>query len=102
MKGRFDGFVLLENLPSAGEVRNITIRPFLSTAPSEKEFREMFGGARTVAPDDPMLENWSYSPWCSIDFDAPDGRYHMQLFLGGLARLECPDGSRGMLMIMLE
>jgi hypothetical protein len=102
MLGKREGLVLLKKVPTASDLRNMSIRHFYGTVLSEKDVRELLSGARPVAPEDPMLENWSFSPWCSVEFDDSVGRHRLQLFLGGLARLECPDGTRGMLMLPLE
>jgi hypothetical protein len=81
---------------------NVVIRHFQGDRIEENAFIGLLGRARSLAPQDPMLSQWNYSPWCTITFDGPGGRYSLRLFLGGLGRLVGPDGNMVMLLFSLD
>lgn len=49
--------------------------------------------ANPVAPDDKLLDEWSYAPWCRASFVSRGRAWSVTLFLGGLGVI-ADDGGR--------
>ena len=86
----------LETVPAASAVDDVNI--FNHTQGDTMTIdvlRDLLNRSRPISPQDPLLAEWHYGPWCIITFDAPAGRYLLRLCLGGLGILQTPDGKRG-------
>jgi hypothetical protein len=51
--------------------------------------------AEPVAPDDKLIDQWHYAPWCRGSFTAAGRKWSVALYLGGLGFITDDDGHRG-------
>lgn len=58
------------------------------------QFIARLRAARVIAPDDPLLREWSYAPWVTGSFTHDGQAFEVTLFLGGLGHLTSASGSR--------
>jgi hypothetical protein len=79
----------LEHLTATGSMGGVV--------PPDLEQRLL--SAEPVASDDPRLAAWSYSPWLTGAFDADGGRWRFDVFLGGLGRVDAPNGTRAWFLL---
>jgi hypothetical protein len=104
------------SLPSPKEIFSVRIWAGINWSPpsfNERQFPFILEKARTVHPNDPVLEQWSYYPVCRVSFETKQGHYGLLLYLpvvsgrfmlklGGLGILTLPDKSKGALMFPKE
>ena len=61
----------------------------------ESNLEALLRGAEPLAPDDPLLDEWAYAPWCSARFEMRGRKWSATFYLGGLGILMDDDGRRG-------
>lgn len=96
----YDDFIFIENIPKSKEVirKGLSINsfPHASIKLNEVQFlKALDNKPRAVKNSDEILLMWNYSPWVDILFSTSEGKYEIQLFLGGLGFVTLPNGKKG-------
>jgi hypothetical protein len=88
----------VDYLGSLAPLSDVVITPDLSTMapPSPAELEHLVAAGRPVRPVDPILEAWSYSPWCAATFEARGQRWHVLLHLGGMGLIADERGQKAL------
>jgi hypothetical protein len=56
---------------------------------------QVLTAAKPAAPDDKMIDEWSYAPWCRGTFVAAGRKWSVALYLGGVGVIADDAGRKG-------
>ena len=57
-------------------------------------FESLFKDSTPLSPDDKLIEEWAFAPWCQATFQLNGRKWSASLFLGGLGILTDDKGCR--------
>lgn len=60
-----------------------------------KNLEQLLVAGKPVAPDDKLIDGWSYAPWCRASFVGGGRKWSVALYLGGLGVIIDDAGRRG-------
>jgi hypothetical protein len=105
-KTRFAGTLhTVRNLDKLGELRNVKIIRGANADWAERNgariaehgLGQLLATAKPVSPNDRVVDDWQYAPWCDATFEAHGRKWSVSFFLGGLGFVTDDAGRRGAL-----
>jgi len=101
----FPDLIFIKNTPKSNEIASIvfghTFNP--NTILDESKFlNALDNNAKPLNPKDEIISEWNYTPWYSITFDTPKGKYYIEMYLGGLGIMTLPSGQKGAILFDFE
>ena len=51
---------------------------------TEETIKNLFKKTRIIEKNNKLLNDWNYAPWCDAELNTSIGKFHIELFLGGL------------------
>lgn len=97
---RCDEFIFIEHIPRSKKVlkKDLSIKDQTNgnaTKLSKVRFMKALNKSKALKCSDKILFDWQYSSWVDITFLTSEGKYEIQLFLGGLGIMTLPNGKKG-------
>lgn len=96
----------ISGLDRIGPLRDVVVTPGINHGWAEAngnritrdDIERLLATARPLAPDDPMVDEWHYAPWCAASFRNEQGRWSVTFFLGGLAFIADEQGKKAVFL----